>query len=78
MNEDLSLSNLVYYYTIFIHSYGSKFFNSQQSNQTIAFRNLKIFMLSDVIVCPAKYELQASQLQETLCFHDCSSFSSLK
>ena len=44
----------------------------------MAFRNLKLFMLQDVMVCSAKYELQASQLQETLYFHDYSSFSLLK
>ena len=33
-------------------------------------------MVQDVIVCSAKYELHVLQFQETLYFHDYSSFSS--
>ena len=86
----MSLNNILYTLYKFIHflcdfrilSYGTMLnfyiFNSQQSDQIIALEIIKIFMLQDVMVCSAKYELQTLQLQGTLCFHGCSSFSLLK
>ena len=45
---------------IFVLSYGLKLniyiFNSQQPIQIIAFRNLKIFMFQDIIVCSVKLQ----------------------
>ena len=55
-----------------------KFLTHDNLDQIIALEIQKIFMPQNVMICSAKYELQTSQLQGTLCFHGCSSFSSLK